>query len=60
MESTFNPTWAKCNTLAAVMISSAILAFLASVSVGRVRVRMVWNDMLLKRVVYGDVEMRES
>ena len=45
---------------AAVTISSTILAFLASASVGRVRVRMAWNDMLLTGVVDGDVEMSES
>ena len=45
---------------AAVMISSAILAFLASASVGWVRARMAWNDMLLMGVVYGDVKMSRS
>ena len=32
----------------------------ALASVGRVRARMVWNDMLLMGVVYGDVEMNEN
>ena len=32
----------------------------ALASVGRVRVRMAWNDMLLMGVVYGDVEMNEN
>ena len=45
---------------AVVMISSVILAFLALASVGRVRARMAWNDMLLMGVVHGDVEMSES
>ena len=45
---------------ATVTISSAILAFLALASVGRVRVRMAWNDMLLMGAVYGDVEMNEN
>ena len=37
-------------TSAVVMISSMILAFLASASVGQVRARMAWNDMLLREL----------
>ena len=47
-------------TSAVVTISSAILAFLVSVSVGWVRARMAWNDMLLTGVGYGDGKMSGS